>query len=316
MQVLENHGVLQGQLRAAFAENLVVPMTTETHLAQALRDTLHRPGSFVRAELACNVGCAYEMGTEAAMALAIGVEYFHTASLLFDDLPSMDDATHRRGALCVHQVHGEGMAILTALALINRAYGLVWKAAGSAERERQKQGLAYLEKYLGVGGLLDGQSRDLNYRGGKGWEGGPQIVAVGKTVSLVRLSLVLPAILGTASARSVRLLDRLAVLWGLAYQAVDDLRDVLHGLQEAGKTTARDTLLDRPNLAVSVGCYETFEHVRRLLRLSDRIVGKLQHAEPQLRFLDEVGARFEREYADLEKGMPMPVAADNPEAPR
>lgn len=309
MQVIANRGVSQQYLRAAFAESLGIPASTEPHLAQALRDTLDRPGSFVRAELACNVASAFGMGTDAATGLAIGVEYFHTASLLFDDLPSMDDAMHRRGALCVHQVHGEGMAVLTALALINRAYGLVWQAASGAELQHQRKGLAYLEKYLGVGGLLDGQSRDLNYRAGQGWEGGPQLVAIGKTVSLVRLSLVLPAILGTARARTVELLDRLAVLWGLAYQAVDDLRDVLHGLQEAGKTTARDTLLERPNLAVFVGCYEAFEHVRRLLRLANRVVEKLQQGEPQLRFLDEVRARFEREYDDLEKGMPLPAGA-------
>ena len=60
--------------------------------------------------------------------LAIALEYFHTASLLFDDLPCMDNASERRGVPCVHLAFGEAGAILAALALINRAYALSWRA--------------------------------------------------------------------------------------------------------------------------------------------------------------------------------------------
>ena len=49
--------------------------------------------------------------------LAIALEYFHTASLVFDDLPCMDNALERRGVPCVHFAFGEAGAILTALAL-------------------------------------------------------------------------------------------------------------------------------------------------------------------------------------------------------
>ena len=52
-------------------------------------------------------------------------------------------------------------------------------------------------------------------------------VARGKTVSLIRLTLVLPAMLGGASAREIQLLERIALYWGLGYQMVDDLKDVL-----------------------------------------------------------------------------------------
>lgn len=130
------------------------------------------------------------------MQLAITLEYFHTASLLFDDLPSMDDATHRRGSMCVHHLYGEGPAILAALGLINRAYALLWKAVASSPRADQATALAYVEKNLGLGGLLNGQSFDLHYSELPPSARSPHKVAMGKTVALIRLSLVLPGIVG------------------------------------------------------------------------------------------------------------------------
>jgi len=55
-----------------------------------------------------------------ALDVACAMEMVHAASLVLDDLPSMDDAQLRRGVPCAHQVYGEGAAILAALALINR----------------------------------------------------------------------------------------------------------------------------------------------------------------------------------------------------
>ena len=49
---------------------------------------------------------------------ACAVEMIHAASLALDDLPSMDDATTRRGRPALHAVHGEDLAILAAVTLI------------------------------------------------------------------------------------------------------------------------------------------------------------------------------------------------------
>src|SRR5438552_5887339 len=128
MDAAANRASMKSRLRHAFHTGLSLPPGTESHLAGALRDTLQHPGSMVRAELAFRIACSFGLEEDRSENLAIGIEYFHTASLLFDDLPSMDDARLRRGVLCAHHVHGEGAAILAALALINRAYSLVWKS--------------------------------------------------------------------------------------------------------------------------------------------------------------------------------------------
>lgn len=287
----------QAELRLAFQVELPIPTGTEPHLAETLTETLQRTGNFVRAQLARSAAEAFEFDHQSSLHLAIALEYFHTASLLFDDLPSMDDATHRRGAMCVHQLYGEGPAILAALALINRAYALLWKASSRAAPAEQAKALSFVEKYLGLGGLLNGQSEDLQYSRLPMAQRSPQAVAIGKTVALIRLSLVLPAILSAASPRTIHLLNRLAVVWGLSYQVLDDLKDVLHDVGRAGKTTARDSALDRPNLALTFGQDAALRQLGKLVRLGERIVTTLQRREASLNCLNEFRERLAFEVA-------------------
>ena len=56
---------------------------------------------------------------------ACAVEMAHTASLILDDLPSMDDARLRRGRRGLPPRHGEANAVLAAFALLNRAFELL-----------------------------------------------------------------------------------------------------------------------------------------------------------------------------------------------
>lgn len=276
-----------------------LPRGTESNLAGALMDTLKHPGSMIRAELAYRIAVVFGLAEERAEALGIALEYFHTASLLFDDLPAMDDARTRRGMPCVHHVYGEGATMLAALALINRAYAMVWKSVAGLPAEVQTKGLGYLEKYLGISGLLNGQSQDLHYAEMPRRRRDPQAVAMGKTVSLIRLSLVLPALVAQAAEVEIRLLERLAVFWGLSYQMLDDIKDVLHCDDSFGKTGARDAQLDRPNLALSIGVEESLDRIDRLMALDAKIVERLTRHNQKLGFLRDVRVQFKKEIAAI-----------------
>lgn len=290
----------KAHLEIAFRSLLPIAAETELHLATALADALERPGSMVRAELAFRVGKAYRLGESRCERLGIALEYFHTASLIFDDLPCMDDAKTRRGVRCTHVAHGESTAILAALALINRAYALTWRAAAGCAENAQIHALAYIEQLLGVAGLLNGQSQDLHYSHFHSSGSTPQSVAMGKTVSLIRLPLVMPAILGGASENEIRQLERLAIFWGLSYQSLDDLKDVLYTEAGAGKTSSRDALLNRPNLALYLGMDAAFERIQHLMRLADRTVLRLKRMNPELGFLEQIHNNYDQELATLE----------------
>lgn len=275
-------------LTEIFQSALPLPAQLDPHLDAALQHVLANPGSLVRPRMVLDVALAYGLSQQHAGNLAIALEYFHTASLIFDDLPCMDNAQERRGAPCVHVAFGEPGAILAALALINRAYALTWQALRSCDSESQPKVMNYLEQRLGLEGLLNGQSLDLHYGTLPHNRETTERIAQGKTVSLIRLTLILPAMLGSAPSREIQLLERIATCWGLAYQIVDDLKDVLQSSDESGKTAARDLLLDRPNVAAVAGIPGAVERLCRLMQLGDRAMQSLLLKRPALAFLSKL----------------------------
>ena len=301
-----SNSLAKDRLLRAFAFSLPLPAQTEPQLLGALCQVLQLPGSLVRAQLVYEVARAYQVRDDQAQDMAVAIEYFHSASLLFDGLPCMDNAQERRGALYVHQVYGEAPAILAALALVNRAYALLWHALAGFPLNRQSAALTYLEKWLGVEGLLNGQSLDLHYAGVSQSESSSQRVALSRTVSLIRISLVLPALAAGAPPPDLRLLERLAVFWGLSYQILDDLKDVYQKPAQAGKTGDRDAGLHRPNVALDTGAEKSLHRIERLMRLGDRVVERLVRRLPAVSFLQELCRRFREEVEALEAGRPAP----------
>ena len=274
-----------------------LPPALDPAFEEALRHVLDHPGNLVRPWLVVEIGAAYGLERERTLKLAIALEYFHTASLIFDDLPSMDNARERRGVPCVHRVCGEAGAILTALALINRAYAMIWQAAAGAPAARQAEALCLVEESLGICGALNGQSLDLRYARLPHTPKTNERIAMEKTVALIRLTLELPAILGGASRRELHLLDRIAVFWGLAYQIVDDLKDMHLPASESGKTTARDALLDHPNLAAVLGAEGASARLKRLIGLGERSLDGLRMRRRTLGPLDRLRGQLEAEAA-------------------
>ena len=90
------------------------------------------PSKQVRAVLvlACAELCRGEVAR--AVPAAAAIELVHSASLILDDLPSMDNAPVRRGRRANHLEFGEAMAILAAFGLLNLAFGTLALRPGSA----------------------------------------------------------------------------------------------------------------------------------------------------------------------------------------
>jgi geranylgeranyl pyrophosphate synthase len=249
---------------------------TESHLRRVLTGAVGRPGKLVRARLVHEAARSHGHDDDDALRLACAIEYFHLASLLLDDLPCMDNAQTRRGEPCAHRVHGEASTILAALALINRAYALAGMAFVDQPGFVRVQAHASLDACLGAAGLVGGQARDLRFAEGDRSVREIGRIALGKTGALFWLALVLPALSGDPSPAERRALKALCVYWGLAFQALDDLRDVLGSSVESGKTTGRDRALTRPNLALALGVPATRRRLARLSELAGRALSPLR----------------------------------------
>ncbi len=97
--------------------------------------------------------------------------------------------------------------------------------------------------------------------------------------------------LGGASARELQQIERISVFWGLGYQIVDDLKDVLQSSAQTGKTPARDVVLDRPNIAAVIGIHGAVQRLTRLIDLGDRVLRSLLASRPGTRLPGETARR-------------------------
>ena len=109
----------------------------------AVEDSLFAPAKRLRPILSLLVAEVLKGNPEAVLPAGCAIEMVHTASLILDDLPSMDDARTRRGRPTCHVTHGEATAVLAAFALMNRAFEVLadgWEggpdAAGRSEIAR------------------------------------------------------------------------------------------------------------------------------------------------------------------------------------
>jgi len=277
----------------ALVDNSPATPQTEAHLRAVLDHATGTPGKLVRARLVYAAATTHGLDDDEALQLACAVEYFHLASLLLDDLPCMDNAETRRGRVCAHRVHGDASVILAALALINRAYALSGFALARMPGFVRIQAHACIDACLGPSGLVGGQASDLRFAEGDLSPRAVSRIAAAKTGALFWLAVYLPALASGPDARERRSLKALCVYWGLAFQAIDDLGDVLTTSVESGKTTGRDRALARPNLALVLGVPAASARVARLTVQAGREVDALIASNPtRYRYL----ARFQEGY--------------------
>ena len=210
-------------------------------VAAAVEDSLFAPAKRLRPVLALMVADLFGGAAAAVLPAGCAVEMAHTASLILDDLPAMDDATARRGRPASHVAHGEANAILAAFALLNRAYAILaegWPGAPSAPvRAAVASDLA---RAVGTDGMIAGQARDLSMTGRPLDFATLEFIHSRKTGALFTASAALGAAAAGASAAESAGVVGYAKNLGLAFQVVDDLIDVTGGAEEAGKDVGKD----------------------------------------------------------------------------
>jgi geranylgeranyl diphosphate synthase type II len=96
---------------------------------------------------------------------ALALEFFHTASLIADDLPCMDNAKERRNKPTLHRLYDEATAVLASYALIVAAFEKIHEATEkSSLKDKNERGSIALKQVChaaGIQGATGGQYLDL-----------------------------------------------------------------------------------------------------------------------------------------------------------
>ncbi len=210
-------------------------------VAAAVDDALFAPAKRLRPVLALMVADALRGDAASVLPAACTVELVHTASLILDDLPCMDDARTRRGRPACHVVHGEATALLASFALLNRAYEVLAEGWPGAPEAGVRAGLAReLARAVGTEGLIAGQAADVALTDRTFDFATLEFIHSRKTGALFTVSAAIGAAAARAAAAEQRAIVAYAKNLGLAFQVVDDLIDVEGRATEAGKDVGQD----------------------------------------------------------------------------
>ena len=218
-------------------KSIMIPLMKEP-IIDAANYSLEGDGKRLRPIMTWVMGVnGYGLNESAIVPLLRSLEYMHTASLIFDDLPSQDNASTRRGRPTLHQVYNIAIAELTGLFLTQKAI----EEQASLDQFDSKTVLKLIQYSAQMtGDMCKGQAMDLDSKGKQLTLEQLNMMSFYKTGIAFEASLIMPAILAHANEVEMEALKKFACHAGIAFQIKDDLLDVEGDPNLLGKPIGKD----------------------------------------------------------------------------
>ncbi|THE13657.1 polyprenyl synthetase family protein [Bacillus timonensis] len=234
----EDFSELIDEVRTKINNFLHINEIDSSPIIDAANYSLNGDGKRLRPIVAWMMGVKeYGLEEKAIFPLLKSIEYMHTASLIYDDLPSQDNASFRRGQPTVHQSYNTAVAELTGLFLTQKAV-----VEQSYLTEFDTKSVLKLIQYSAEStmDMCKGQVMDLESRGKQlSLEQLNQLCFL-KTGKGFEAALIMPSILANVDEIQIDALKRFAYHAGIAFQIKDDLLDVEGTLNLLGKSVGKD----------------------------------------------------------------------------
>jgi geranylgeranyl diphosphate synthase, type II len=201
-------------------------------LKEACVYSLSSGGKRLRPLLVLCVGEAVGKGWD-VLPSAMAVEFLHTASLIADDLPCMDNEEIRREKPSLHRAFSESTALLASYALISMGYERLAKNAelipDASFGKRLVLALEQASLAAGLLGAIGGQFLDLSLSKPTF----PKLCQIiyKKTITLFEISFLLGWIFGGGALSQIEKIKKVAFHLGMAFQVADDLQDLEEDLK-------------------------------------------------------------------------------------
>ena len=199
--------------------------------------------------------------------VALAIEFFHTASLIADDLPCMDHEAFRRNQPTLHCAFDEATALLASYALIIGAFEKIHEATDiSFLPDKNSRGVLALKEVCfaaGIQGATGGQyldlfatNIDLSLL---------ESIIYKKTVVLFEVSFSLGWIYSGGDLDLLQDVKTAGKHLGFAFQLIDDVLDQAEDAKRNGKA----------NMTCFLGEEKTKEKIFALLKNSENALEKV-----------------------------------------
>ncbi|MCD6350568.1 MAG: polyprenyl synthetase family protein [Armatimonadetes bacterium] len=250
-------------VEAALEQYLPAAEGPAAALGQAVRHSL-RGGKRVRPLLVRLAASTWGLDADDVVPTACAFELFHTATLIHDDLPAIDNSDLRRGQPSCHAAFDEPTAILAGDALILAALRALADQASRPATPPQRVALVLGDFALAAQAVIAGEAVDITAEGLPPSAELLDFIHRNKTAALLAGAARAGALLAGAPAEEVALLDEYAQGLGLLFQVTDDLLDVEGSAGEMGKPTGQDAQAGKQTYPAVYGVEEAHRRAQEL----------------------------------------------------
>ena len=195
-------------------------------LLEATRYSLLSEGKRMRPVITLLILEDYEVAIEKGLDSACCIELIHTYSLIHDDLPCMDNDDFRRNKPSLHKAFDEGVALLSGDFLLTHAFETL-SLQSELPAPLRLDLIAQLAKSSGSSGMIGGQVVDVCYKDAAAFKDKTAIewVHLKKTGALLQTAFVFGGLLAEVSQDDLQFLKSIGLLFGKAFQYMDDYKD-------------------------------------------------------------------------------------------
>lgn len=210
-------------------EQRVPTLGPESELRDACLYALLGRAKRFRPSITLMIGQALKPSLDLSLA-ALSIELFHTASLVADDLPLMDDDEFRRDQKSTHCVYGSDVALLASYALMGMGYQCIDRikkelaSSLSQINERALHAFSLLANCNGLDGAPLGQLVDLKLK----TLSLQQIdeLFYRKTILFFEAAFEFGWLFAGGDLNEIELVKKAAYHFGFAFQIYDDFNDL------------------------------------------------------------------------------------------
>src|SRR6056297_1128027 len=228
----------------------------DIHWSEQILYSLKAGGKRFRPALCYQCGQALMVEQEPLYLIGSAIELLHTASLIHDDLPEIDNDDFRRGKLSHHKQFNQGTAVIAGDYIFFLAFDLITRLN---HLELTKY-FVQCSKDLAYGEYLDITMEGEPIKNPK------QLLEMYdfKTARLIEFSMTAPSILAKKTTDHQKKLKTAGQKLGIAFQILDDLKGIEGSFEEIGKTPGKDAINDKRTLPSLLGIQVSKEKVDRL----------------------------------------------------
>ncbi|MBN1327504.1 MAG: polyprenyl synthetase family protein [Candidatus Cloacimonetes bacterium] len=226
---------------------------------------------------------------ERLLPIACAIEFVHTASLIHDDLPSVDNAPERRGKPSCHVKFGEATAILTGDALITKAIEIL---TDLKNRQISLNCIGIITRAMSTRGMIGGQAVDILSAKKKINVNTLRYIHLKKTGALLQASMELACAAFDAEENITITLSNFALNLGLAYQIVDDILDEVGNFDVLGKEPGEDFRNNKATYSNLIGLEKAKKTAEKLLRDSYNLIKNMKNNDILIEFVNMIKDRL------------------------